>query len=709
MRLGYPQLRSAALLAVLSGPLLSASQKLPAAPPPGSGIALGDSAVLLNGPWKFSPGDSPWTMNPAADTPELLIKSPLWAQPGFDDSTWTTIGLAPPASSPIGLAGPASSAAAETRIGFPSLLGFAWARLSLRVADPSQRLWLQIPGSFEAAYEVYANGQYVGQFGEFTMAGVTAYQSQPASFALPQLPPDGRLELALRLYTPASPPDAGSPHGPPILGAASTVQLLLDADRDALFQGYFGDYLVVLLFLLALPLALWALRKNPHQFVWLWLAVALGVQVIATLLGIASGLSTAISAASASLWIDTLFTPIGFLFWIYFWWSWFEAGRPDWIPTAASALAAAQIGFCFAAISPVLGLHFVSTANAQWFGALAIAVVAVQSILLILMLSEGFRPDEPESILAALSIGLLILANLTHDLSAFFAVSFVFRVFGLGFSATDVAQILMISAIVALAARRFLQTSVSQGLTDRILEQELDLAGELQQRVLVPENLHSPHFQVEAEYRAAKIVGGDFLVTMVGRDGSLCVVIGDVSGRGIGAALLVAVLVGAARTRAAQDFDPITMLQALDERLSGRSGGHFATCLAAQLFPNGVLRLANAGHIPPYLNGCELDLEGSLPIGIPGQLGPAKKQFQLRKDDVLTFITDGVIEAKNSEGELFGFERARVFSQRPPEDLIDEVQAFGQSDDITVVRVSFIRSEPIGPSANLAASQVVQT
>jgi serine phosphatase RsbU (regulator of sigma subunit) len=266
---------------------------------------------------------------------------------------------------------------------------------------------------------------------------------------------------------------------------------------------------------------------------------------------------------------------------------------------------------------------------------------------------------------------------------------------------------LMIVAIAALAAHRFLQSSVKQGLAHIVIAQKVEQAQELQQRVLMPENLHSPNFDVETEYNPAQIVGGDFFITTMGRDGSLCVVIGDVSGKGVGAAMLVAVLVGAARTRAAQDFDPITMLQTLDERLTGRCGGNLTTCLAAQFFPNGVLRVANAGHMPPYLNGCELGLDGSLPLGISGKLSPTKKQFQLRQGDILTFMTDGIPEARNKRGELFGFEQARILSQKAPAEIISEAQAYGQDDDLTAIRVSFIRSEPVGPTANLAARQTV--
>ena len=705
MRQRYPQLLAAALFVFLTEPLISAPRPQPAPPlPPGLTITLGDSAIPLTGPWKFSPGDSPWTTN-------LANGVPVWTRAAFDDSAWATVDLTPAADSSGGLLDTPGWVPGWTHRGYSQLTGFAWYRLRLDITNPSQPLALKMPGSFEDAYEIYANGQLVGSFGNFTATDLTPYSPQPASFALPQIPPDGQLELALRVYmTPSTPyrmPDAGGLHGPPIIGLASTIQVLQDVDKDFFFHSFFGDFLLVLLSLVVLPVALWALSTNPNERVWLWLTLALAVQALGSLIEIASHLTTVVSAASADLWAEAIFGPAGLFLWALFWWSWFQLGRTRWIAIASAIVAAAHVCTRIAAISPSLGLNLVEPAHLQAFNILSVLAVTVQAALLIVILNEGFHRRESEAVYATLPILLLIVANFTHYLAFWFNFPSLFRISGLGFPVVGFEQILMIVVITVLAARRFVETSAGKRMTHQVLEQDLELAHALQQRVLVPEELHSTNFDVEAEYHAAQTVGGDFFVTIVGRDGSLCVVIGDVSGKGISAAMLVGVLVGAARTRAAQDFDPITMLQTLDERLSGRSGGSFATCIAAQLFPNGVLRLANAGHIPPYLNGCELDLEGSLPLGIAGKLNPAKKQFQLRQGDILTFITDGVIEARNKDGELLGFEQARVLSQKPAAAIVSEAQAFGQEDDITAIRVTLIRSDPVGPSANVAARQPV--
>jgi len=706
MRLRYPQLLAASLALFLSSPTYGAKRPLESvpAPPPGLSVTLADSALPLNGPWRFSPGDSPWTTNLASGVP-------IWTRAAFDDSSWATVDLTP---APDSTGGPTNSPGwipGWTRRGYPNLTGFAWYRLRLHITDPNRALWLKMPANFEDAYEIYANGQLVGSFGSFTATDLVPYYPQPASFPLPPIPPDGQLELALRVYmtasTPARVPDAGGLHDPPVIGIASTIQLLQHAEKVSSLHARFGDFFLALLTLLVVPLALWALVGNPQERTWLFLALALVVQAVAILVGAAAHLTTAISAASGDLWGEVILLPAGLLLWVLFWWSWFQLGRTRWIAIASCVAGVAQVLARIAALSPSLGLNLVAPAHLQLFRVLSLLAVTAQAALLIVILNEGFRRRESEGLYATLPVLLLIIANYTRYLFLWFSVPTFFHAFSLGFSAVDLELTLMIAVIAPLAARRFMDDRLRKRQAHQLLEQEFELARQLQQRVLVPEELHSTHFDVETEYRSAQTIGGDFFVSLVGRDGSLCVVIGDVSGKGVGASMLVAVLVGAARTRAAQDFDPITMLQTLDERLSGRSGGSFATCLAAQLFPNGVLRIANAGHIPPYLNGCELDLDGSLPLGIAGKLNPAKKQFQLRQGDILTFMTDGIIEATNKEGELLGFEQARVLSQKHPAAIVSEAQSFGQEDDITAIRVSIVRTEAIGPSAPIAARQAV--
>ena len=127
----------------------------------------------------------------------------------------------------------------------------------------------------------------------------------------------------------------------------------------------------------------------------------------------------------------------------------------------------------------------------------------------------------------------------------------------------------------------------------------------------------------------------------------------------------------------------------MNGRVMGRSGGHFATCLAAEIDPDGTMRIANAGHLQPYLNGEEMELDGALPLGLTPEAEYAVQTVKLSSGDRLTFMTDGVVEAQNEAKELFGFERAKEVSLQGAASIAALVKGFGQEDDITVVGVAF--------------------
>jgi serine phosphatase RsbU (regulator of sigma subunit) len=162
-----------------------------------------------------------------------------------------------------------------------------------------------------------------------------------------------------------------------------------------------------------------------------------------------------------------------------------------------------------------------------------------------------------------------------------------------------------------------------------------------------------------------------------------------VSGKGLPAAMMVSVLVGAIRAEAAHSADPAALLRSLNDRVMGRSQSGFTTCLAAHISAQGRLTLANAGHLPPYLNGRELYLPGSLPLGILPESRYDSVVFDLLPGDRLTFVSDGVVEAQTKSGELFGFDRTCSISGSPATVIAETARLFGQCDDITVVTVEF--------------------
>jgi serine phosphatase RsbU (regulator of sigma subunit) len=225
------------------------------------------------------------------------------------------------------------------------------------------------------------------------------------------------------------------------------------------------------------------------------------------------------------------------------------------------------------------------------------------------------------------------------------------------------------------------------------LEQEFRSARELQQ-VLIPESEQSlPGYAFSSAYLPAAEVGGDFfqLIALDGdRAGSTLLVVGDVSGKGLKAAMSVAVIVGAVRTLTEISTSPAEILAGINRRLVGRMSGGLVTCLALRLDPDGNGVIANAGHLPPYLNGKEIDLPGALPLGLIPGISYDEFSLSFRPHDHLTLFTDGLLEARKQDGQLFGFERMRqLLANRPSAgEAAKAAVDFGQDDDITVLTLT---------------------
>jgi serine phosphatase RsbU (regulator of sigma subunit) len=225
------------------------------------------------------------------------------------------------------------------------------------------------------------------------------------------------------------------------------------------------------------------------------------------------------------------------------------------------------------------------------------------------------------------------------------------------------------------------------------MEQELKSARELQQ-VLIPETLPElPGFAITSAYHPAQEVGGDFfqIIPLEGElAGSTLILVGDVSGKGLRAAMTVSLIVGTIRTLAKFAPRPAELLSELNQRLCGRLQGGFTTCLAMIMNRDGRCIIASAGHPAPYLNQREINLPGALPLGIlPNQLY-SEREIDLREGDHFALYTDGLIEARNEGGEIYSFDRLNsLFASNPG--AAEATQAavdFGQEDDITVLTLT---------------------
>ena len=168
----------------------------------------------------------------------------------------------------------------------------------------------------------------------------------------------------------------------------------------------------------------------------------------------------------------------------------------------------------------------------------------------------------------------------------------------------------------------------------------------------------------------------------------MLIVVGDVTGKGMQAGMLVALIVGAVRAAVQHSIDPAQILYEVNDQLCER-GQAIATCVILRIDPSGVVTIANAGQLPPYLNGTEYEMEGAFPLGMVPSVEYTTVNFSLQPGDSLFLMSDGVVEATNPEGALFGFDRvAELLKNKSTSAAIaDDAQRFGQEDDILVLQI----------------------
>jgi serine phosphatase RsbU (regulator of sigma subunit) len=650
------------------------AQGTPAAP--AQVITLGNSTVELTGQWKFHTGDDM-----------------VWADPSFDDSAWGAMDLTPPAGSYDPQIGSSGYVPGWTARGYRGYSGYAWYRLRTDIQSEQTALALKMPDNFDDAYQVYVNGQLAGEFGRFTSHGVTAYVALPRVFSLPANIRSGPATIAIRMwmaaFTPMVDQDAGGLHGPPVLGHASAIAELLQLDWDAVDRSQYDDFVELAILLVALLLAFglfWLDRREPA---YLWLAITCAAILARVAVVVVLNFTTWIGVSSFLI-EDAILTPAYIGLWVLFWAYWFRLGRMAQLHRAVWGLVL-LLGVTTAMLRWPLYGGVVPVHAITYLLPLTFALKLLLGALLVWVTVRGIRKDRAEGWMALPAVMLVVLSLYQTELTVLHFPGAFFP-YGIAITFNAAATVLSLAIITVLLLRRFLQSQRQQ----EQLKQEIEQARQVQ-HVLIPEGLPViPGIALESEYRPAQQVGGDFFQIIAGNDGSVLAVIGDVSGKGLKAAMLVSLIVGTIRNQAETDLDPLRMLQSLNRRLIGRGDAN-ATCLALHIAPDGGVTLANAGHLPPYWNGKEIAMEGALPLGVTEDAEFSVMQLSLQPGDRLTLLTDGVVEAQSSDSksgkrELFGFARASELMRihRSAAEIAAAAQSFGQNDDITVLGVEFI-------------------
>jgi hypothetical protein len=336
----------------------------------------------------------------------------------------------------------------------------------------------------------------------------------------------------------------------------------------------------------------------------------------------------------------------------------------------------------------LLGLPLSWSHGFGWYVLVPIDLSAF--VVLVLLLVRLSRPlAQVRLILPAVAVIWFFRLPLDPHIRAFVTLPYSFTLAGLRWYFGPLTMVLFGAVAIAIFARELIE---DQREKER-LAAELEAGRTMQQVLLGAEMPVIPGFSVESVYRPAGEVGGDFFQVLPAPDGGGLIVIGDVSGKGLRAAMTVSTILGALRTLPATS--PAELLRTLNQALVGRLQDGLVTCCIAHIAPDGIIRAANAGHLAPYRNGKEVVIESGLPLGVIADAEYPESPFALAAGDQLTFLSDGVVEAQSASGELFGFDRTHAISTQSAEEIARTAQQYGQQDDITVLTLTFAPAEVV--------------
>jgi hypothetical protein len=629
--------------------------------------------VLFAYPIRAQTFDATHLREPANLAMKWLVQAgdnPAYATPDFDDSHWT---LFDPSGSIESL--------------FPRHPEVLWYRLHVKVDSTQTGLALS-EMKLSRAFEIYVNGERLMASGQ--VAPFVPYTSDARVLArIPdRVSASGAIVIALRVHISTLEWNVGQDPGlysdNLTVGQEKTLyryNWLSIIGENA--SGWISDGLGVCLGFVAL--VLFAAQRRQTEYLWIFAVGVMGLILIPTLVvsqlhNIPIGwmlFSDSTRLVSPYIWASLYFSFVH----VRMGWRW--------------RMSLIVIGILYF----IGGLH-------GWFIDLSLPLQTVTNLPFVIFLSvvipivlvAHWRRGNREAgillipvILFSLYIYALVAMQMLFQIPSWRQFSLrglnLINRYPVGPFSVSLNSVSGILSVVSLAII-MLQRSSTMSRRQAQLEGELAAAQEVQ-RILVPEQTGDVlGFAIESVYEPAQQVGGDFFQIVPIGGGGVLIVVGDVAGKGLPAAMLVSVLVGAVRAVVEYTSGPAEILANLNERLVGRSGGAFSTALAAFIAPDGRVTIANAGHLSPYLDGREVELPGALPLGIASAARYETVEFQMNDGSRLTFYSDGVIEAQRPSGELFGFERAREVSMMPAAEIVATAKQFGQEDDITVVTVT---------------------
>jgi sigma-B regulation protein RsbU (phosphoserine phosphatase) len=616
-----------------------------------------EPVVSLDGLWRFHPGD------------DLR-----WADPAFDDSQWPLI------HGDRGWSGQ----------GYKNMAGSAWYRAKILVPAGVGPLAIYVP-IIGTSYQLFADGQLIGGRGGMP-PHEHAYYYPHSVYLLPGFDRPHVISIAFRVWHWAlwATYFPGGLRKGTLIGKRDLIQDWGALKyRDAAWRYVLSDSVLGVLETLTglAALALFVLRRREREY--LWFAMAMLLQTASTSFHDSFHFFHSVGVVEFYILLSLLqagaaLASVAFYFKLL-------RGKPNWLfsLSVGSILVNGAFGVTFSLTSGIS----VPAANILG-GILGLPTVAWTISLLLRRAFQGL-PDARlllGPVLLQQVVGIALTALLVEQQIGWSPIQLEWLnhswQWPLPFTLSNAVDFSFLIAMLAILLYRFTRSRTHE----ERLSNEFEAARTVQQ-VLVPEAIPAiPGFKIETVYKPFSEVSGDFFQILHSKssDGgnSAVVVIGDVSGKGMPAAMTVSLLVGTVRTLAHFTSGPGAILAAMNQRMLGRLHHGFTTCLVLRADADGTCTVASAGHPAPYRKGAEVTLETGLPLGLSESSSYPEVSFQLGEGESLTFITDGVVEARAKSGELFGFERAAEISTLPAEFIALTAQAFGQEDDITVLTLS---------------------
>ena len=618
----------------------------------------------LNGPWRFHIGD---------------LAS--WGDPAFDDSNWSLL----------------TAKSSYDEQGYPGYAGLSWYRLRINAPSWPGPLALCFPVVADS-YQVFVNGRQIGQVGGMPPQPSVVLTNH-VIFPIPDglVVPGKPLQIAVRVWRwhHLTMYGGGGLIAPPMFGTVAAVNEWQESHRHARYWEETDatvSFLANLLTALA-GLALFVLRRKEREYLWFGMAQVLWAAVVAFHMVFvtrptsytADALGIAITTGAAMLLnLEFFITLMAQQKRLLYWTAAFSAAlyMLALVPFFANWMSDAQ----FSALQTILQLTYGACVTAMIYEGAIKRSTEARLLLAPFTFSFFCNILDPLLGLPALA-GIPWIQTLHERYQTLTTWPFPVRT---PILAGDIAMF----SVVAVLVFRYARTRTDE----ERLSAELEAARAVQ-HVLVPDEIPTvPGFQIECVYKPAGDVGGDFFQILPLAHGELLAVIGDVSGKGMPAAMTVSLIVGMVRMLVRTTHKPAEILSAINQNMMGRTSGGFTTCLILHISHNGTVTAANAGHVPPYLNGHELRVDNGLPLGLDANAVYDETTFALAPTEKVTLLTDGVLEARTSTGELFGFERAASLSAQPAAEIAAAAQRFGQEDDITVL--SLVRE----PEKTIAAT-----